>query len=195
MLRISYHCVYNENLLFAVVVLFHPSRTCSIRILDFPYSSLYQLLCVFSSPALSSLPSFMLSQSSFPSVICLAEWELERGFVFFVTVCDVPSDPSKCLKLHYIRLSILPPKPLCHSVSVVSRKRVSWGIDFPIYPLWRCKSHKYAGKFYILYAHKITQTQDAYILHTFMHTGSVCVQYDSYIYCCSWNAGAFFSAL
>ncbi len=59
----------------------------------------------------------MFSQSSFPSVICLAECELE-GFVFFVTVCDVSSDPSECLKLHYIRFSILSPKPLCHSVSV-----------------------------------------------------------------------------
>lgn len=38
--------------------------------------------------------------------------------MFFVTVCDVPSDPSECLKPHYIRFPILPPKPLCHCVSV-----------------------------------------------------------------------------
>ena len=82
-----------------------------------------------------SLPSFILFQSSFPAVICLAECELERGFVFFVTVCDVSSDPAECLKLHYIRFSILPLKPLCHSVSVCEEEEEGRGIDFPIHPV------------------------------------------------------------
>lgn len=147
-----------------------------------------------------SLPSFIPSQSLLPSVICLAKWELERGFVFFVTVCDVPSDPSKCLKLHYIRLSILPPKPLCHSMSVCEQEE-GWAevLIFPHVLYKDAKStnthknftytHKIAYK--IAHRHKL----HAYCITYTVHTVQVCAQYDINIFCCCWNVGTFSSAL
>ena len=71
---------------------FPTSLIFSLRNTDFPHSPLFnifffvfQFLCVFSSPVLSLYFSFILSPSSFPSVICLAECELERRVCVF---CD-----------------------------------------------------------------------------------------------------------
>lgn len=71
-----------------------------------------------------------------------------RVCVFFVTVCDVPSDPSECLKLHYIRFSILPPKPLCHSVSVCEEEDA---IDFPHTSCINMRKHTHIHKNSYLY--------------------------------------------
>lgn len=69
-----------------------------------------------------SLSGFLFFSPEFVLRInCLEENGLERCFFFFCpfleTVCDVPSDPSECLKLHYISLSILPPQYVCHCAS------------------------------------------------------------------------------
>jgi len=64
----------------------------------------------------------------FPKLVSLSNLSgrirVRKRACVFVTVCDVPCDPSQCLKLHYIRLSILPSKPLI-IVSLCVRKKMA----------------------------------------------------------------------
>lgn len=162
--------MYYDILLWWLSVLFCHSLTCNTGNTDLFYShSRFGSLCVFSSP----VPSFYLLSFSprarFPSVICLAEWELERGFVFFVTVCDVPSDPSKCLKLHYISLSILPAKPLCHSVSVCEQEE-GWA-EVLIFPCILYRDAKHTQTLACICWQGCPYAQNACLGHAFMHKG------------------------
>ncbi len=100
-------------------VLFYPSLTCGLKNTDFPDFSLLFNSYVF-SPHLYCLFTFF---HSLPELVSLSNLSGrmrvgKRVCVVSVTVCDVPSDPFECLKLHYIRFSILPPKPLCHRLSM-----------------------------------------------------------------------------